>query len=107
MYGIGSNHPLSDFTAYTDDTIYFYDNGVYRVNNGVYDPGGVPVNDFECDFNSFQTSRCGANTGSRPYSLIVQNNGNYNYGIAFTGIQGGGSNLLPVQVTTDPNQGDE
>jgi hypothetical protein len=104
VYGISSNHTLSDTSYYPEDEIYFYDNGVYRLKNGVYDPGGVPVNYFSSSFQEFQNSRNGANTGTRPYSLLIQKGEHNNYGMALKGITPNPSNSLRIQITTDPNQ---
>lgn len=80
-----------------DDThIYFTDCGLYT------GPGAQSI--YSVSFADFPQSRSGANSVDRPYSLCnntrVHGQTTANYGIQFTGVDGG---YRPVHVDATPN----
>ncbi len=93
--GIDTNHDLTDFKYYGDDTIRFSDNGLYG------DDGVPPQYNFQYNFDAFQASRNGANKrGGAVYYLA---NDDKNYGIAFSGVMDKNGDTLPVRLTVDKN----
>ena len=90
--GVGSNHPLSDLSYYSDDIIYFSDNGLWGSDTN-------PPYNFCYGFDSFQASRSQANakTGAI-YSLC---NDGTNYGIAITGVMDLNGDTVPVRLDTN------
>lgn len=91
--GIGSNHPLSDFSYYPDDQIYFQDNGLwFGFKNPPYS--------FNYGFDEFQLNREEANDPDGPIYSLSDNA--TNYGIAITGVVDENGDTIPIRLETNP-----
>ena len=94
VYGIGTNHSVTDPQYYGDDLLYFSDNGLW----------GTPSNPpyyFCFSFDAFQASRKEAN--SKNGTIYSVSNDGTNYGIAVTGVKDLDGDTLPIRITTSFN----
>jgi hypothetical protein len=108
VFGVGSNHPLPNYTYHADDTLSFSDNGLWTVDHippsGFWTMDDIPLYVFTYAFGPFQQTRQQANAPDG--TVYALKRGRDNYGIAITGVMDRDHVTLPVRVATSVNYED-